>query len=143
MKFDYIVDSHCHLDLLEKKGENIPDIINESLENNVKILQTICTRISQLDDILEYSNEYDFIYASAGIHPCNVLDEKLYLADEIVKICAQNNKIIGIGETGLDYYHDKSGIEKQKISFLEHIKASQENNLPLINHSRDGDVDMA
>ena len=140
--FDYIVDTHCHLDLIEKQGLKLEEIIANSLSNQVKILQTICTKLSKIDEILAYTKIYDFVYASAGIHPCNVNDEPFFKADEIIKICNSNSKIIGIGETGLDYYHDKSAIELQKNSFLEHIEAARQTKLPLIIHSRDADLDM-
>lgn len=140
--FDYIVDSHCHLDLIEQKGLAIESVIQNSQENHVKILQTICTKISEIEKILAYTKLYDFVYASIGIHPCNVSKQAKISAEEIIKICEEHPKIIGIGETGLDYYHDKSAIELQKSSFLEHIKASQKNNLPTIIHSRDSDSDM-
>lgn len=140
--FNYIVDTHCHLDLIEKQGLKADEIIANSLNNQVKILQTICTRITKIDEILAFTKNHDFIYASAGIHPCNVEEEPRVNAADIIKICNENQKIIGIGETGLDYYHDKSAIEAQKLSFLEHIKAARETNLPLIIHSRDCDEDM-
>lgn len=139
---NYITDTHCHLDLIEEKGANIDEILKNAAENNVKALQTICTKITEIDKILAYTRKYDFIYASAGIHPCNVNEQPQITAKEIVELCHANPKIIGIGETGLDYYHDKSAIELQKISFLEHIQASRKTNLPLIIHSRDCDEDM-
>ncbi len=140
--FDYIVDSHCHLDLLAQKGLDIDEVVNRANIDNVKLLQTICTKISDINAILYYANKYQNIFASAGVHPCNVDSEKLYLAAEIIKIIDDNPKIVGIGETGLDYYHDKSFVEKQKESFLQHIKASQISRLPIIIHSRDADDDM-
>lgn len=139
---NYIVDTHCHLDLIEKQGLNLEEIINNSLQNNVRILQTICTRITEIDQILSYTKLYDFVYASVGIHPCNVNEQPQIKADELVKICRENPKIIGIGETGLDYFHDKSVITLQKASFTQHIKAAQEADIPLIIHSRDADFDM-
>lgn len=140
--FDYIIDTHCHLDLIEKQGLTVEEVIANSLNHQVKILQTICTKLTKIDEILAYTKIYDFIYASAGIHPCNVSDQPFFRADEIIKICNSNSKIIGIGETGLDYYHDKSAIELQKNSFLEHIEAARQTKLPLIIHSRDADLDM-
>ncbi|MDX2083126.1 MAG: TatD family hydrolase [Rickettsiales bacterium] len=139
---NYIVDTHCHLDLIEKQGITLAEIIKNSLQNNVKILQTICTKITEIENILNYTKNYDFIYASVGIHPCNVSDQPKINHDYIIKICQENSKIIGIGETGLDYYHDKSSIDLQKSSFIEHIKAAQKTDLPVIIHSRDADLDM-
>ncbi|MBU6140708.1 MAG: TatD family hydrolase [Proteobacteria bacterium] len=138
----YIVDTHCHLDLIEEKGILLDEIVKNCAENNVRILQTICTRITEIDKILSYTKKHDFIYASVGIHPCNVAEQPRVKAKEIVALCEANPKIIGIGETGLDYYHDKSSIALQKTSFLEHIQAARETNLPLIIHSRDCDCDM-
>lgn len=138
----YIVDSHCHLDLIEEKGLKLEEVLNNCQKNNVGILQTICTRVTEIDKLLNYTKNYDFIYASLGVHPCNVKDQPKITAAELIKICNENEKIIGLGETGLDYFHDKSAIPEQKISFLEHIKASRETNLPVIIHSRDCDEDM-
>lgn len=139
---NYIIDTHCHLDLIEKQGLNLEEVVQNSLQNNVKILQTICTRISEIDKILDYTKLHDFIYASAGIHPCNVAEQPKITAEKILELCQIHEKIIGIGETGLDYYHDVSAIDLQKVSFLEHIKASQQNDLPVIIHSRNADLDM-
>lgn len=139
----YIVDSHCHLDLIENQGVDLEEIIKNSLQNDVRILQTICTKITEIEKILSYTKKYDFIYASAGIHPCNVVEQPRVKARDLIEICQTNSKIIGIGETGLDYFHDKSAIDLQKSSFLQHIKTSQKTNLPLIIHSRDADLDMS
>lgn len=139
---NYIIDTHCHIDLIEKQGITFDEIVKNSLQNNVKILQTICTKITEIDDLLKYTQTHDFIYSSVGIHPCNVAEQPRIAAEDILKICAKNPKIIGIGETGLDYYHDRSAIALQRSSFVEHIKASQENDLPIIIHSRDADSDM-
>lgn len=139
---NYIIDSHCHLDLVEEKGLELKEILQNCAENNVRILQTICTRVTEIDKILSYTKEKDWIYASVGVHPCNVSEQPRVKAADILELCQKHKKIIGIGETGLDYYHDKSEIELQKSSFLEHIVASQENKLPVIIHSRDADEDM-
>lgn len=140
---NYIVDTHCHLDLIEKQGLAFDEVLRNCRENNVKILQTICTRITEIDQLLKYTEKHDFIYASFGIHPCNVTEQPEISAAEIITTCAKHEKIIGIGETGLDYYHDRSAIALQKQSFVAHIQASQENDLPVIIHSRDADADMA
>jgi TatD DNase family protein len=140
--YNYIVDTHCHLDLIEEKGINIEEILENCEEKNVKILQTICTKISSVEKILKYTENNQNIYSSVGLHPCNVSVEEFRTASEILAICEKNSKIIGIGETGLDYYHDLSQVELQKKSFLEHIEASVKSDLPLIIHSRNADDDM-
>lgn len=137
-----IIDSHCHLDLLEAQGENIDAIIENARLNNVNLLQTICTRISKFNDLQKYLDKYPNVYASLGTHPCNVHEEPPIKASQIIELCAQNKKIIGLGETGLDYYHQPIEKNLQKASFLEHIHASQINALPVIIHARNADLDM-
>lgn len=141
-KQNFIIDSHCHLDLIEKQGISFDEILQNALQNNVRILQTICTKITEIDKILVYTKLHKSVYASIGIHPCNVSKQPEIKAEEILEICNTQPKIIGIGETGLDYYHDNSFTNLQKTSFLEHIRASQISSLPLIIHSRDADLDM-
>lgn len=140
--FDFIVDSHCHLDLLEDKGFKLSEILKNCLENKVDILQTICTNITDINRLLKFCDIDDRIYASYGIHPCNVSSQPKIIAEDIVKFCLDHPKIIGIGETGLDYYHDKNYVDLQKEIFIEHLKASRITKLPAIIHSRDADLDM-
>ena len=142
-KLNFIIDSHCHLDLIQEQNVNIDEIIANATANNVKILQTICTRISKFDQIYQFTQKYDNVFASIGNHPCNLNEEKITYQDEIIKYCQKYDKLIGIGETGLDYYHDKTLKNKQIISFKEHIAAARATNLPLIIHCRDADEDMA
>ncbi len=137
-----IIDSHCHLDLIESQGENIDQIIADATSSNVNLLQTICTRVSEIDKILAYTKNYKNVYASIGVHPNNVAAEKVILADDLITIINKEPKIIGIGETGLDYYYKNVPADQQKRSFIEHIKAAQQTQLPLIIHSRDADCDM-
>lgn len=137
-----IVDSHCHLDLLEKQGHNIDEIIRQADLAQVKLLQTICTRVSEIDKILHYTQRYKNVFASLGVHPNNVDKEPKIKASGLLKIVAENKKIIGLGETGLDYYYQDAAPQSQKASFVEHIHASQESGLPVIIHSRDADEDM-
>jgi TatD DNase family protein len=143
MSKNYLIDSHCHLDLIEKSGISLTEIIENCQKNNVKILQTICTRPEEIDNLIKYCDNYDFIYSSFGLHPCNVDKNSTISSSQIIETCQKHVKIIGIGETGLDYFHDLTFVKEQKKSFLEHIFASQKNLLPLIIHSRDADSDMA
>ncbi len=140
--YNFLVDSHCHLDLIEESGISFEDIIKNSKNNNIKILQTICTRISNINKIIKYTEKEQSVYCSIGTHPCNVSNEEFYSCEQIKQICEDNMKIIGIGETGLDYFHDKSTKNLQKKYFLEHINVSRETKLPTIIHSRDADKDM-
>jgi TatD DNase family protein len=132
-----IVDSHCHLDML-KDYDSTDNIISRAKEANVQYLQTICTRLDNFENILSIAKKYDNIFASVGIHPSEV--EKVTPAKELVEL-AHHEKVIGLGETGLDYFYNKEAKhqEMQRESFKQHIIASQENNLPIIVHTRDAE----
>lgn len=132
-----LIDSHCHLNFPELK-ENLPEIVKRARAEGVSLMQTICTNISDLPEILEITDSYPNIYASVGVHPNEVQD--VITADEL--IChAQHKKIIGIGETGLDFYYEKSDRNKQIESFIAHIEAARATSLPLIVHTRNADFE--
>ena len=90
--------------------------------------------------ILAIAERYDNIWCSVGVHPNNVAEEPPVTATEIIA-ATKNPKVIGIGETGLDYYYEHSPREAQTRSFIEHIKASRETGLPVIVHTRSADAD--
>ena len=143
MDYNFLVDSHCHLDLLEQKGFDIDEVIENARQNQVNFLQTIGTKISQFEQVYRYAKKYPQVFASIGIHPCNVEEEPKIKAEQIIQICQTHPKTIGIGETGLDYYHPGFVKENQIESFLQHIKASRIVDKPLIIHTRNADLDMA
>jgi TatD DNase family protein len=134
-----IVDSHCHLDML-KNHDDINNIIARAKKENVDYLQTICTNLDNFETILLIAEEYDNVFASVGVHPSEVRGVVEYKT--LVRL-GSNKKVIGLGETGLDYFYNKE-VEHQKMqkkSFEQHIFASQENGLPLIIHTRDAEED--
>jgi TatD DNase family protein len=136
-----IVDSHCHLDMLQEH-DTLDSYIKRALESDVKYLQTICTRIDNFDNILKIAKQYDNVFASVGVHPNEV--ENVIQAKELIEL-AKDNKVIGLGETGLDYFYNKEPAhhKMQQDSFEQHIIASQENGLPIIVHTRDAESDTA
>jgi len=129
-----MIDSHCHLDH-EPLFANIPEVLKRSKENGVKKILTICTTIDGFSNIKDILKMDDIIYGTFGIHPhetqTNVVDKST-----IVKNIKQNPKLIGVGETGLDFYYNHSHKDEQIKSFKEHIEASIEVDLPIIVHSR-------
>ena len=103
-------------------------------------MQTICTNLEEFPEILGIAEQYQNVFASVGIHPSNVT--KLIEYKDLINL-ANHPKVIGLGETGLDYHYNKDK-EQQKLqrkSFEEHIKASCKNNLPVIIHTRDAEDD--
>ena len=130
-----IVDSHCHLDY-DPMAEELDLILDRALINGVKYFLTISTKNESFDKILNIIKKYKPVYGSYGIHPHEAKNHLHITKAEIIKNVKKSKKIIGIGETGLDFYYNHSDQNDQKKLFVEHIKASQELNLPLIVHTR-------
>ncbi|MCE3233598.1 MAG: ycfH [Rickettsiaceae bacterium] len=134
-----LVDSHCHLNFPDFKDQ-IDDVVKRAVANDVGYMQTICTKLSEFPQILSIAQQYENIWCSVGVHPNNVENEPLVTAEELTEL-TKNPKVIGLGETGLDYYYERSPREKQQLSFIEHIKTSQNTGLPVIVHTRSADDD--
>ena len=134
-----MIDSHCHLDH-EPLLSNLSNIIQRSKDIGIKKLLTISTSLESFGRIKEIIDKDEIIYGTIGIHP-HETNENLIGSEIIVKNFNENIKIIGIGETGLDFYYNNSDKDKQIKSFNEHIKASIETNAPLIIHSRSAEED--
>ena len=134
-----LIDSHCHLDF-DSLSNQIEQIIKRADENDVQIMQTICTTIKNFPTIKKIAQDYHNIFCSVGVHPLNIHEDKVYSPEDIKELCSYE-KVIGIGETGLDYHYDNTNKEKQKTSFINHIKAAQKTGLPLIIHTRDAEKD--
>ena len=136
-----IVNSHCHLDFPDFEGE-IPNLVSRAEEAGVKRMVTICTRLKNEPKVRKIAEEFSPIYYAAGTHPMSASTEPLATVDQLIKI-AQHPKMVGIGETGLDYHYTAESADIQKTSLKIHIEAARETNLPLIIHSRAADEDMA
>jgi len=136
-----LVDSHCHLDF-DGLREHLDDVLARADEAGVGTMVTICTKITQFERVLHIAEEHERVWCSVGIHPHEAESEPQTSAEELMRF-AEHPKVVGIGETGLDYFYDHSPRDLQKRAFIEHIRASRETGLPLIIHSRDADEDMA
>ncbi len=137
---DMLVDSHCHLDYLEHDGAALDDIVARAHANGVERLVTICTKLSEFDRVLGIARRYPGIYCSVGVHPHEAGQEGVEHADRLLAL-TDDPKVVGIGETGLDYYYENSPRKAQQVSFRAHIAAARESGLPLIVHARDADDD--
>ena len=135
-----IIDTHCHLDFKEF-NEDFNNVLLNAKNNNIYGMQTICTKIDEFPKILKIAKNHSNIWCSIGTHPHNAGMEKHILKENILELC-ENDKVIGIGETGLDYYYENSKKEDQINSFLKHIEVAKVTNLPLIIHARDADDDI-
>ena len=130
-----IIDSHCHLEY-EPMNSNLKKVVERAAKNDVKYLLSISTTDESFDKILKIVDKYKNIYGTYGIHPHETKNYLSLTSDQIVKKINFKKKIIGIGETGLDFYYDHSDRSVQKKLFIEHIKAAQILQLPLIVHTR-------
>ena len=132
-----MIDSHCHLDH-EPLYENLSNIISRSKEVGITKLLTICTTLDSFEKIKVIVEKDQMIYGTYGIHPHET--ENNYVdKNNIVKCVKENDKIIGIGETGLDFFYNYSNKVRQIKSFKAHIEASIELNKPIIIHSRNAE----
>ena len=134
-----MIDSHCHLDHEPLLGD-LSNVIKRSKEVGIKKLLTISTSYESFDRIKNIIQKDEMIYGTIGIHPHETTKNKI-TSDIIVKNITENEKIIGIGETGLDFYYNNSDKNDQINSFKEHIEASIKTNSPVIIHSRDAEVE--
>ena len=130
-----IIDSHCHL-TYEPMSLSLKDTINRANKDGVKFMLTISTEDKSYDKILKIVSKYECVYGTYGIHPHEAKNHKNIKTKDIQHKLNSNKKIIGVGETGLDFYYNHSEKNDQIRCFEEHIYASQENKLPLIVHTR-------
>ena len=136
-----LIDSHCHLNY---KGlvEDQTAVIDRARARGVTGMLSISTREREWGEVIAIAEREPDIWASVGIHPHEADDHPDVDAAKLIA-AARHPRVIGIGETGLDYYYDHSDREQQKKSFRAHIAAARETGLPLIVHTRDAEEDTA
>ena len=134
-----MIDSHCHLDH-EPLYSNINEIINRSKKTGIKKILTISTNFKSFENIKNIIQIDDIIFGSIGIHPHESSND-IIKTDFIIEQAKKYKKIIGVGETGLDFYYENSEKKDQIVSFIKHIEASIELKYPLIVHSRSAEVE--
>jgi TatD DNase family protein len=132
-----MIDSHCHLDH-DPLFNNINEILNRSKTVGLKKILTICTSNKSFENIQKIIEIDEIIYGTYGIHPHETKNNKV-TKNIIIENIKKHPKLIGIGETGLDFYYNHSQKDKQIESFKEHIEASIEIDLPIIVHSRNAE----
>ena len=130
-----IIDSHCHL-TYEPMSKSLHETIARANKDGVKYMLTISTEDKSFNKILKIVQEHKSVYGTYGIHPHEAKSHQYIKSNDIINKVNQNTKIIGIGETGLDFYYNHSEKNDQINTFEEHISAAQEKNLPLIVHTR-------
>jgi TatD DNase family protein len=136
-----LVDSHCHLDFPEFQAD-FAQVISRAAEAGVGMMLTISTHLSRFPQVLAVAEAHDNIYCTVGIHPHEAASESGVTAEQLIEL-ARHPKVIGFGETGLDYFYEHSPRDQQIANFRAHIQAARQAQLPVIIHTRDADADTA
>jgi TatD DNase family protein len=137
-----LVDSHCHLDYYKEEEGELDAIVARARAAGIGTMVTIGTKVSQFDRVRRIAERYVDVYCTVGIHPHEAASEPEIDVDRMVEL-TRHPKVIGIGETGLDFYYDHSPRDRQAEVFRTHIAAARETGLPLIVHSRNADAETA
>ncbi len=132
-----MIDSHCHLDQ-DPLFKNLNTVLSNSKSIGVEKLLTICTTKESFENILQIINRDEIIFGTFGIHP-HETGNNIITKDEIINSVNKDKKIIGVGETGLDFYYNNSDKDSQIKSFINHIEASLNLKIPVIVHSRNAE----
>ena len=135
-----MIDSHCHL-YFDKLKNNLDLVIKRAKKNGVTGILSINTQQNEFFSHLNLINKYKSIFISYGIHPENIKSNNIPSVKDLLKFCS-NNRVIGIGETGLDFYHSIDYKKEQYIAFENHIECSFKTNLPLIIHQRNSENEI-
>ncbi|MGE3770775.1 MAG: TatD family hydrolase [Bdellovibrionales bacterium] len=142
-----LIDTHCHLDFPEFSAApdgGLQGLLARAEAAGVGRMITISTHKSRFQTYIDLANQHPQLFCTVGVHPHHTEEPGEHVtSDELIALVNSNPKIVGIGETGLDYYYDYSDRDIQKKSFREHIRAAQDTQLPLVIHNRNSDDDMA
>jgi TatD DNase family protein len=135
-----LVDSHCHLDFPDFDGE-VGAVVARAAAAGVTRIVTICTRLRQADAVRAIAEAHPGVFWAAGSHPLHVHEEPMATVEALVEL-ARHPKLVGIGETGLDYHYSAETKSVQAESLRIHVEAARRTGLPLIIHARDADEDV-
>jgi TatD DNase family protein len=133
------VDSHCHLDY-DVFDADRESMMQRAKENGVDYMVSIGVELHKMPNILKTIEPYQHVFATVGIHPHHALEAPIDCLEQLYHY-ANHAKIIGLGETGLDYYYNKTGYATQEKVFREHIQVARHYDLPVIVHTRDAEDD--
>ena len=134
-----LIDSHCHLDYFQ---DDLPGVIGRAETAGVGRLLTIGTRLSQHELLHGFATRYPQVFCTVGVHPHNA-GEGPVPEPEAIAALASEDRVVGVGESGLDYFYDKAPRDAQQASFRAHIRAARLAGVPLVIHARDADADVA
>ena len=145
--YNFFTDSHCHLNYIDFKKDR-SKILQRAEQDSVNYFLSICTNLKEIPEILKIISSKSNVWCTIGVHPHNAFSEleRLGGCQFLSKVLEKNlishgSKVVGLGETGLDYFYDKSLKLAQRTSFESHICLGIQNNIPLIIHTRNAEED--
>lgn len=133
-----LVDSHCHLDHF---GDDLDAVVERAEEAGVETIVTICTRLDRVEVAQTASERHQSVYYAVGLHPNHVEETQIPSVEDLVAQ-AQHPRMVGIGESGIDYFRSAGSADRQQESLRVHVEAARATDLPLIIHARDADEDV-
>ena len=133
-----LVDSHCHLDRLDKSDEELNEIMQFATRRGVEHFLCVAVSVKEFPDMMSKIGHFENVSVSCGVHPLHQEDACTF--DELLSV-ASNERVVAIGETGLDYFYSADSKDVQKQSFIDHIKVANALQKPLIIHTRDARSD--
>ncbi len=136
-----LVDSHCHLDFPDF-ADDLDAVMGRAAAAGVGVMLTINTHLTRFERTLAVAERFDNVWCTVGIHPHEAGTEPAAEVERLVEL-SRHPKVVGFGETGLDYFYDKSPRERQRDSFRAHLAAARTTGLPVVVHTRDADADTA
>ena len=132
------VDSHCHLDKLDKSPEELAEAVNFAHQRGVEHMLCVAVSVNEFDNMYETVSGFENVSVSCGVHPC--YEDEMTDYDTLFEY-ASRDKVVAVGETGLDYYHSTETKDVQQRSFIDHIKVASQLRKPLIIHTRNARED--
>jgi TatD DNase family protein len=135
-----LIDSHCHLDFYE--GAELDAVMERAARAGVAFMLTIGTRLGQFDRVRAIAERFPSVFCTVGVHPHEAANEPDLAVDRLIEL-AQHPKVVGVGESGLDFHYDHSPRDRQAAAFQVHIEAAKALGLPLVVHSRNADSETA
>lgn len=137
-----LIDSHCHLND-PKLAQNLPEVLLRAENAGVAAMVSICTTWAESGEVIAIAEKHNNVFCSVGVHPHEAAGENEDVAEDDLVARVAHPKVVGIGETGLDYYYEHSPREIQRDAFRRHLRAAVRAGLPVIVHTRDAEEDTA
>lgn len=136
-----LIDSHCHLNFPSFQ-DDLDDVVERADAAGVKMLTSICTKLDEVLELENLAQKYPQLVYTVGVHPSEVQHHKDLSVEELLAL-TQKTKVVGLGETGLDFFHNRDYEKLQKQLFCIHIEVARQTGLPVVIHSRAADDEMS